>query len=485
MAKDKVEKAVEDKGKSITIDYRQVGQTGLKRFSGFIFEEYLKELTGWQGAAIYEEMSNDPVISGVLFIIDKLIRRVPWTVKAASTLQSDQEAAEFIEQCMDDMEYTWVDTIVEILSFIKFGYSVHEINYKQRCGESLIPHKRSKYSDGRIGWRSFPIRSQDTVYRWIFDEHGNIEGIDQIAPPTYRTVRIPIEKMLHFRTTIHKNNPEGRSLLRGAYSAWYRKKNIENIEAIGVERDLAGLPMAWVPSEWMMEGASEGQKALVDRIKNIVTNVRRDEQEGMVLPMIYDSNGKQMFDFKLLTTGGTRQLDTDKIVSRYDQRIALSMCADFMLLGSQNAQGSWAMHSDKTKLFAMAIGAFLDIIAQQFNRFAIPRLMAVNDFAITDMPQLQHGDVNSRDLVELGDYITKLAGAGMPIFPNPKLEQYLLKVANLPESDEETAEPDARVEGLYTEPITTVKEITEDLKETPPTVDGQLLYKADANTGKI
>lgn len=429
------------------IDFRQVGATGLRRFSGFIYEDFLHELIGWKAVAIYKEMGdNDSTVGAVRHAIDTLCRRVPWHVQKASEEQYDKEAAEFLEQCMNDMDNTWIDTISEILSFLQYGHSVHEIVYKRRCGDGFDPSQRSKYTDGRIGWRGLPIRSQDTLYRWQFDDHGGIQGVEQLSPPHYYHVTIPIEKMLLFRTTTHKNNPEGRSMFRSAYRSWYMKKNIENIEAIGIERDLAGLPFMTAPAELFSKNASAEQKALLGELKNIVTNVRRDEQEGIILPMQNDPvSGKPLYDFKLLSTGGSRQMDVDKVINRYDQRIAMCALADFMLLGQQNV-GSWAMHSDKTKLFSMSMGAFLDIIAEILNNFAIPRLFALNDFQVSDYPKLMHGDVQSVDLKELGDYITKLAGAGMPLFPDEGLEEYLRKAGNLPEMVKPAVDIDQQVQ---------------------------------------
>lgn len=424
------------RGESLTspnvVDFREVGATGLRRFSGFIYEEFLRELTGWTGVAVYKEMStNDATVSAVLFAIKTLCRRVKWFADPASDKAEDQEAAEFLETCMNDMSQTWIDTIDEILSMLTYGYSPHEIVYKRRCGDVMDPSMRSKYSDGRIGWRKLPIRSQDTVYRWQFDDHGGIQGLEQLAPPHYYHVTIPVEKMLLFRTTITKNNPEGQSVLRGAYRSWYMKKNIENIEAIGIERDLAGLPMAFVPPEILSQNSSEGEKNVLASIKELVTNVRRNAMEGMVFPQAYDPNGKPLYDFKLLSTGGQRQFDTSAIINRYDQRIAMTVLADFILLG-QDKVGSFALASSKTNLFSTAIGAFLDIIADVFNRYAIPRLFALNDFAVSDYPQIKHGDLGSVDLNELGNFIQKLAQSGMPIFPNAEIEKHLLEVAGIP-----------------------------------------------------
>lgn len=428
------------------LDLREVGATGLKRFSGFIYEDILQQLDGWQGIAIFKEMQyNDATVSAMLFAIRMLCRRVPWRVQPASDHPNDVEAAEFLESCMNDMSDTWTDTIDSILSMLGYGFSVHEIVYKRRCGNVFDPTMRSKHADGRVGWRKFPIRSQDSIYRWQFDDHGGIQGVEQLAPPHYYHVTIPIEKMLLFRTTSEKNNPQGRSILRGAYRPWYMKKNIENIEGIGVERDLAGLPCAYVPPEIMSSGASDTEKQLLANIKQIVINIRRDAQEGIVFPAAYDTNGKLMYELKLLSTGGNRQFDTDKIITRYDQRILMTCMADFLMLG-QNAVGSFALSSNKTSLFSTAIGAYLDIVADTFNRYAVERLLAFNDFQISDYPKIVHGDMESVDLKELGDYIAKLAQSGYPLFPNAELEKHLMKVANLPEPADPMATPEMMIE---------------------------------------
>jgi hypothetical protein len=445
--------------KQLVIDYRQVGASGLRRFSGFIYEEFLQELTGWKGAQVYKEMStNDATVKGILYAIDKIIRKVPWNAHPASSHPADKEAAEFLESCMNDMDVPWIETIAEILSMLTYGYSVHEIVYKRRCGDGFDPTMRSKYSDGRIGWRGIPIRSQDTIYRWQFDDHGGIQGVEQLAPPHYYHVTIPTEKMLLFRTTVHKNNPEGESILRGAYRAWYMKKNIENIEAIGIERDLAGLPCAYVPAELLSVNASDAEKSLLAAIKNMVVNVRRDEQEGLVLPMQYDINGKPLYEFKLLSTGGSRQMDVDKVINRYDQRIAMTCLADFLLIGHQNV-GSFSLVSDRRELFASSLGAFLNIIAEVFNRFAIPRLFKLNDFEITDYPKLVHGDIESVDLEKLVKYITGLAQSGMPLFPDEELEKYLRKVGHLPEPVNPMKDVDQMVDLKQPDKYEDIKEI--------------------------
>ena len=64
--------------------------------------------------------------------------------------------------------------------------------------------------------------------------------------------------------------------------------------------------------------------------------------------MEYDRDTKQpLFDFQLMSSGGARQFDTNAIIQRYEQRILMSVLADFILVGHQ-AQGSYALHTDKS-----------------------------------------------------------------------------------------------------------------------------------------
>lgn len=404
----------------------EIGATGLKEFSGHIQEEELKQLASQrQRINTYKQMSsNDAVIGAILFSIDMLIRQVDWMVQPESEEPADVEAAEFVEDNMNDMSSSWDDTISEILSFIPFGFSYHEIVYKRR-------------EDGRIGWKKLPIRGQDSLESWVFDEHGSLRGMTQNPAPTYKFYTIPIEKALLFRTSVHKGNPEGISVLRSVYTDWYRKSQIQTYESIGIERDLAGLPVLTVPAAWTDSGASAGEKAAYAEAKEIVTNIRRDEQEGIVLPAIFDDEGNQILELSLLTSGGKRNFDTNEVIARYDHRIAMRVMADFLLLGSRNV-GSLALASSKTDLFATAIGTFIDSIASVFNRHGIPRLMKLN--GIDSAPKLVAGDIEKPDLTELSNFIKEMTGAGFNLTGDVDIENTLREAANLPPRAENVEE---------------------------------------------
>ena len=214
-------------------------------------------------------------------------------------------------------------------------------------------------------------------------------------------------------------------------------KNIEELEAIGLERDLAGFPVIWVPANVASPTTPE-ERVSINTFMQIVTNVRRDKQEGVVMPLVYDKNGNKMYDFTLMSSGGKREFDTSKIIDRWDTRITQSVLADFIMLGTKNV-GSFALSSSKTELFSLAIGFYLDTIQDVFNSFAIPRLFALNpEFKLSQLPRLVHGDIETADLAILGEYLGKLNDIGVEMFPDESLEKYLFNAANLPKSAQKT-----------------------------------------------
>ena len=420
-------------------DSKEIGRVGQRRYGGIFYEEFLSELRGRKGAEIFTEMSNnDETIGAILFAIEMLVRQASWTVEPGGSTAKDREAAEFVKSCMDDMQQTWIDTISEILSFLTYGWSFHEIVYKRRMGRTKDNRTSSKYDDGLIGWMKLPIRSQETLYQWEYDDQDNLIGMTQMPPPDFGLITIPMNKAMLFRTRSRKDNPEGRSILRTAYRSWYFKRRIQEIEGIGIERDLAGLPVITTPEGMdIWDKDDEDMNAIRAGLEAMVKNIRRDSTEGLVLPFGYS--------FELTSTGGSRQFDTNSIIARYDTKISQTVLADFIQLGHESV-GSFALSSDKTNLFSMAICAFLDIICQTFNSQGIPALIDINGdhFAgVTDYPRLTHGDIEDVDLATVATFIKDMTSIGV-IIPDESLEDYVRQLGKLPKRTTDTVPMEAR-----------------------------------------
>lgn len=414
-------------------DFSEIGSSGLKHSGGFLQEERLLDLKGSKGKAKFREMADkDALIGACLGYIKALIRQVRFYVDPYSVADSeDVKKAAFVNECFNDMSTPFPEFIGEALSMLTFGFAPHEMVYKRRLGDTNDGETRSKYSDGLIGFRKLPLRAQTTVTRWDIDDNGGIHGFWQNDPGGKRRgeVYIPISKALLFRPSSEKNNPEGRSLLQNAYEAYYYASKLGELEAMGFERDATGIPVMQIPVRCMLPNANPADAAVYEGAKNIVKNIKQDKEGGIVLPSDFSQTGQQMYELKLLTTGGKRQFDATLMIKRYKQDMAMALLSDFVLLGHESV-GSYALSTDKTNLFTLALGAFADSIVEVLNLYGIPRLMAVNGWDTTRCPVMKRGDVEQVSLAALGDYVTKITGAGVKMFQD--LEAHLLKAAKLP-----------------------------------------------------
>jgi hypothetical protein len=421
----------------------ELGTTGLRRVGGFVIDDQLSALRGTNAVNAWREMSdNDPIVGALLFAIEKLIMKVEWRTDpyvdsdGVSTPQ-DEAVAEFVESCRHDLNESWGALLQGILTMLPFGFSFHELVYKRRGGpDAKDASKKSRYSDGKIGWRKIAYRAQETRWQWVFGPDGGLEAMVQWDPSTGKHATIPMEKALLFRTTVAKANPEGRSILRNSFRPWYYKRRIEEFEAVGIERDLAGLPIAYVPPSLLSSSATQAQQSALSAITDIVQGIKRNEQEGVVFPLAYDESGREMFRLELLSSGGQRQFDTDKIISRYDQRIAMTTLSDFILLGHEGV-GSFALGSSKIDLFISAVEAWVRAICDVFNDHAIPRLLKLNGMDTSRCPMLTYGELGSIDLTSIADFVGKLTQAGA-LIPDEGLENFLRDVGNLPPADHES-----------------------------------------------
>ena len=392
-------------------DMTEKGQTGLDQWSGIIREDFLKELRGKEGYKKYNEMRlNSAPVGAMLMAVEQSIRGIQW--QYVSDEGEEDERIIFLDEALNNMSHTWNDHLVEALSMMPFGYAPFEIVYKRSDG-------------GGITWRKFAIRGQDTVLRWLIDENGGLGGLVQQGAPYYRTVEIPIEKMVLYRTRSEKNNPEGRSILRTAWVSYFYCKNIQQFEGIGIERDLAGLPVISLP-----EGAStdtDDPDSDASKAAKTARNIRNDEQSGLVLPFGWE--------FELASTGGSRMFDTDKIIKRYESRMLMSALAQFLILG-QDKVGTQALSGDQTDFWTMAVNATADIIAETHTEFAMKRLLRLNGMDDIGI-RLEHSPAGDTDINMLADFFQKV---GDKITWMSSDEAWLRGLARLPEVDPEEIE---------------------------------------------
>lgn len=434
------------------VSFRGLAKTGLRRFGGSIYDDYdLVFRTLNRRIQLYREMGDDPVCAAVIQACKMTIRRAELYGETDGKTDADKQGADFLEQCWDDMEQTGTDTVDQATNMLQYGFAPAEMVYKKRRGPKApvasIPQvsgpltayqslpampATSKYADGRIGWRRWVFMAPESLTpgnEWVWSADGQVVGISQMAPPEFQVVTIPMAKVVNFRASAEKNNPEGRALFRAMYKPWYFKTNLEEVEAISAERTGTGFPVVYLGDGTQRAGNSGDD---LDTFKTITRDIRVDEQMALVIPYPKMGLGNKgegvLFEF---ATPPPHTMNFGEMITRYEQRIAMVGLAQFIHLGMSGV-GARALGSVQQDFFLLAVSAWLDAVVDTINRSAVEQLFAYNYFpGLTTIPRLAHEAVTETDIVKVANYINLLVGAQV-LTPSEDLERYVLELADLP-----------------------------------------------------
>jgi len=417
-----------------------LGVAGDNTYNGQIrADEFLPELRGKKAIRKYREMrDNDSTIGAVMYATEQVLRDVDLKVMPANDSTEAKEEAEFVKSVLDDMDHTLDDHIAESLSNLSYGFAWFEVIYKRRNGPTeRSDKKRSKYTDGRMGVRKIAIRAPWTISRFDVDQQtGDVKGIYQDGSSYNNSNYIPTRKSLYYRTTTINGDPAGRSILRNAYTSYEYVNNLQSIEAIAVERELAGIPVARIPAEYLSGDATAAQSGFVNNLQSILRDVKFNEQGYIILPSdtYPDKDGaptnQKLVDVELMSSSGSRNIDIDPIVRRYQHDIARSVLSEFLMLGGGNT-GSYALSKSKTDLFLRALESYIQAIVDVLNKQLVERLWELNGLNYDLMPTIVAGDVAPHDLREIAAFLRNLNGADINVSDHPEVIQDLMDIAEL------------------------------------------------------
>lgn len=417
-----------------------IGQSGLARYGGNVVDEWHWRLKGKRGARFYREMrDNDAIIGASLWMLQAITRRAGVIVIPGAGPRGAQEA-EYLESVLVDMSHTFADLTGEVLSMLWHGYAPFEVVYKIRRGPlQHEPEFRSRFDDNRYGWRKIDIRAQETIEDWEFDDEGGIRGMWQTAAPHHHKVFIPIEKMILFRTERNRNNPEGRSFLRNSARSYRFMKRMQEIEAIGLNRDLTGMPHGEMPSEYF--STTDPKKIAVrKKFESILAGITSGEESSILTPASEEDGEKTGWGFGLTASPGTHRVNPSDPIRRYQKDIAMSFLTQFLFLGMDGV-GTQALAGESLNVVATSVGAILDNIFSTLNRFGVSPLYDLNGVADEDRASLAPGELAEADLDAFATRIGKYVDS-MLLTPDPTLEAHIREREGLPDKDDDDMDLD-------------------------------------------
>jgi hypothetical protein len=444
-----VQKAVDDTPDRFKLS--ESGYLGLNVFNGVSNDELKRELNFPNSIDTYKQMSYHATINSALTLFENIVSKADWKFKPVVDATPEEiNHAKIINEMMQDLtDQTWSEFISEAMSANMYGFSVHEKVYRRR-----LKSNGSKHNDGVIGWKKLPIRNQETIEKFIFSEDGNeVKGVKQnlsavsdvynrYSSRTNNEVILPRSKIMLFRAGKHKGDPFGKSMLRDAYLSWRFLSVIEEIEANGVAKDLAGLPVLKLPPQYLSSEASADQKAIRAYYENVMRNLQLNQQSALILPQAHDPDTKQpLFELELLSLNGSKAMDTSKIKEYYKNLILTALFADILVLG-QSGGGSNALGQVKNSLSATAAESMLKKIRDVINEDLIKQTYELNGWNTSRMGHMDFDNLEIEDLESFSKAVQRFASTSVLEVDRAVLNRVResIGVDSLPDDEEPNAD---------------------------------------------
>lgn len=415
----------------MTVDLGEIGTAGFDHSGGRLQDEWHRDLQGPDAIRTFREMvDNMGVLGGYHALAELLLRQVGIRVDAGADTPAAKKERDRIEESIKDMKTPTDLVIGEMASSLWAGFDVHEIEYKIRRGPNETdPKLKSKYEDGRIGWRDWSFRAQETLEHWEFDDHGEWLEFVQQAPPDYRLRRMPREKLIHFTPRPWKRSPEGRSMFRSAVRAYRLAISHETQEGIAGERNASGQLWAEVPIEAFGQNADPQAATNKREIEKGLGKFRRAEYSALTFPSAL-TRTKEPTGYALHQMEGARAMfPYDTTIRRLESRILIAVLSEFILSGIET-HGSFSLHDSKTNLLALALGAILKCICSMLTA-AAALLSTMNGIPAEEHAIIAHDDIETPDLTHMANFVSQILGIE-PGRLNDELRRYLEIYARFP-----------------------------------------------------
>lgn len=368
---------------------------------------------------------TDETVGSMMWCICSTLAQVEWKhAPQVDGIDNDKDeaavkAAAFADTLLGDMRRSFADHVDDAMNMVWAGFAPCEIVLKQRKAG------QSRYDDGLYGIDDIPLRDPLSIWQWTYDaDRRHVVAAQQM---TYQGgATIPMWKLCNYRTSSAADRPYGRPLLLNAHRAWRLKNRIQDSEAIGVERELCGLPIFRMP-EADIQAAAETDNAgapttnalaaqrRIQQAIQTVQHIRLNKTGGLVLPSdTYASDDAETkdrtpkYDFSIVTSAGQRSIDARTAIRDYDRAIARVVMMQFLHLGDRSS-GSYGLSDDQSSMAIRSLMSLAMKVAQEFSRKALPLVWDANGMDKRYMPSLRASEISKDGIAQIGTFLSGLA----------------------------------------------------------------------------
>ena len=383
---------------------RRIGRPGARIYGGIVHEQELPQLQNvLVRMRIFREMRLDPTIGVLEQAITRVLLAADFNVTPAGNTPADKYAADLLWDMMNNMDCEWYEHVEDALEHLWFGFALTQIVTKFR-------------KDGNIGLADLMPMAQEMTFRWgRQDGSGRVLGWEGLDPVTGTIYKIPAEKFLHFTDRGRKRNPEGEGMCLHVWESWRLKRDLQMYEAIGIERDVGGMPVFTAPGQL----TTEEQEDLMEQ----AAAMRQDERAALV---VY--GGTEVHPYE--TTG--KIYDVRKTIEAYAWEILAYSGAQWLKLGLEN--GTQALVQGTTDMFGLYLRSIQERMLSVWHKQLIPTLAMFNPKLTTPngRPTITWADPGVPDVKAILEAFASGVNSGV-ITPQRADEEHVRSLLDLPD----------------------------------------------------
>lgn len=280
------------------------------------------------------------------------------------------------------------------------------------------------------------------------DAFSGTDGLSSASFTGWSGVKeIPFNRIAYCSYSATPSQPTGDSLFDAAYIPWKEKQLLQDLTLVGVQKDLAGMPVLGAPSSLLSAAAEnpDGAEALmVNQLKSNLANLHAGDQAYSIIPTDTHSetgNGQRQFELKFLGIDGTgKNFDVVALVEQRRKAIFNCFSCQNMISG-ENGGGSYNLLEGQTSIQAHAVELDNMVVDMMWNKQIIPKVLRLNGIKLShkDVPVWKAGDVQEISIDEYGKGINRVARL-LPAVP--AVVNHLLNKFDIPHQVSEDATPE-------------------------------------------
>ena len=358
--------------------------------------EYLRLHDREDGNLTYKQYKNimkDSQVKVGLEILKYFLISKNYTLTSNSDDESDVMITEFVQDCLDNMETPFRDVIKNILTAIRYGYSVQEKVYTVN-------------SDNRIVWKGlYPIHRK-TLEKKPFikdDKTGELIGIHQEAE--LGTVDLPIEKCLVYSFDKEFDEVEGNSILNNIKYVVDDKEDTKDWLMTFAEQHENPVKYGKSTDRVSANQLLESLKKVSDGVTQVVIGA---EDEIGVLES--SRNGDTFF----------------RLIQYFDNQIFRSFFIGNLMLGDTSQTGSYAQIAGQQDFMLYIMNGILTDVAQEIQK-SINELVSWNFGESAKAPGFSFESFIDKDILALMNALQPYIGNGALDSDNQGFKELLSK----------------------------------------------------------